>query len=115
MIPDTSIPARKIDLGIAARPRQSKVTEYFLKGPIPISWLQAAAKLPGKAYVVGTVLWWHHGMNQGSSVRVTRRSLERFSISEDAYRDGLHRLERAGLVSVMRRPGQRAEVHIREI
>lgn len=112
---DASIPLRKIDLGVTVRPKQSKVTEYFLRGPVPLSWLQSAAKLPGKAYTLGTLIWWLHGMNQGSSIKVTKRSLERFSISEDAYRDGLQRLKAAGLVSVIRRPGQRAEIHIREI
>lgn len=115
MIPDTSIPVRKIDLGITARLKKPKTTEYFLKGPIPLSWLEAASKLPGKAFVLGNVLWWHHGMNQGSNIKVTRRSLERFCLSEDAYRDGLKRLEDAGLVSVIRRPGQRAEIRIREV
>ena len=115
MIPDTSIPVRKIDLGITARPNQSKATEYFLRGPIPLPWLEAAAKLPGKAYTLGTLIWWLHGMSQGSSIKVTKRSLERFSISEDAYRDGLQRLESAGLVSVIRRPGQRTEVRIQMI
>jgi hypothetical protein len=115
MIPDTSIPVRKIDLEVASQRRQPETTEYFLKGPIPLPWLEAAAKLPGKAYVLGNILWWHHGMSQGSSIKVTKRSLERFAISEDAYRDGLQRLEDAGLVSVLRRPGQRAEVRIKEI
>lgn len=115
MIPDTSIPVRKIDLGVTSQRKRSETTEYFLKGPIPLPWLEAAAKLPGKAYVLGNILWWHHGMSQGSSIKVTKGSLERFAISEDAYRDGLKRLEDAGLVSVVRHPGQRAEVRIKEI
>ncbi len=110
---DALIPTRRLDLGMSLG--STKPKEYFLRGPIPLSWLEAAAKLPGKAYVLGTILWWHHGMNPGSSIKVTKRSLERFSLSEDAYRDGLKRLEDAGLVSVIRRPGQRAEICMRDI
>lgn len=115
MIPDTSIPVRKIDLGITSERKRSETAGYFLRGPIPLPWLEAAAKLPGKAYVLGNILWWHHGMRPGSSIKVTKRSLERFSISEDAYRDSLQRLEAAGLVSVIRRPGQRAEIRIERL
>ena len=51
-------------------------------------------------------------MNPAKPIKVTTKSLKYFSLSEDAYRDGLKRLEEAGLVSVKRKNGQRALIEI---
>jgi hypothetical protein len=110
---DALIPTRRLDVGMSLGPTKSK--EYFLRGPIPLRWLHRAATLPGKAYTLGTILWWFYGINPTKPIKVTSKSIEEFSISEDAYRDGLNRLEAAGLVSVIRRPGQRTEVRIQMI
>lgn len=110
MIEDADIPVRRVGIGVALVAK--KTTGYFLRGPIPLVWLQRAAELPGKAYVLCTILWWFHGMNQAKPIKVTAKSLKEFSISEDAYRDGLRRLEQAGLVSVTRNKGQRALIEI---
>ena len=36
----------------------------FLKGPIPLYWLIAASKLPGKALAVGVVIWFRAGLEK---------------------------------------------------
>jgi hypothetical protein len=110
MLEDASVPVRRVGSGI---PLVAKKAEgYFLRGPIPLVWLQRAAGLPGKAYVLCTILWWFYGMNPTKPIKVTTKSLKDFSISEDAYRDGLRRLEQAGLITVTRPKGQRALVII---
>ena len=110
MVDDAHIPVRRVDSGIPLAAKKAK--GYFLRGPIPLGWLQLAAGLPGKAYTLCTILWWFHGMNPTKPIKVTTKSLKEFSISEDAYRDGLRRLEQAGLVTVTRPEGQRALVKI---
>ena len=110
MVDDALIPVRRVDIGIPSVAK--KTGGYFLRGPIPLGWLQLAAGLPGKAYTLCTILWWFHGMNPAKPIKVTTKSLKEFSISEDAYRDGLRRLEQAGLVTVTRPEGQRALVKI---
>jgi len=110
---DALIPTRHLDMGMSLG--STKPKEYFLKGPIPLRWLHKAATLPGKAYTLGTIIWWFYGMNPTEPIKVTSKSLKEFSISEDAYRDGLQRLEAADLVSVIRRPGQRSEIRVREV
>lgn len=88
-------------------------TKPFLKGPIPLDWLDAAAALPGKALHVALAIWWLAGMQQGSNpVKITRSALSRFHVCDDAANDALKRLEAAGLISVSRRPGCRHEVRI---
>ena len=110
MVKDADIPTKIVTPGTA--PVTKTATVYFLRGPIPLPWLKRSASLPGKAYTLGTILWWFKGMNPTKPIKVTAKSLRDFSVSEDAYRDGLKRLEKAGLVSVARKKGQRALIEI---
>ena len=41
----------------------------FLKGPIPMAWLNAAAKLPGKTLNVGIAIWWLAGMSKTTAFK----------------------------------------------
>ena len=84
----------------------------FLKGPIPLNWLSAAAALPGKTLNVALAVRWVADMSKGGEVHVTKAALKYFGVSEDAYRDALGRLEAAGLIAVSRKAGQRARVKI---
>jgi len=78
----------------------------FLKGPIPLAWLKAAASLPGQALHVAIVIWWLHGLNRSYSVRLTRTALGDFSVERlSAYR-GLKALEKLGLIAVERHRGR---------
>jgi hypothetical protein len=86
--------------------------ELFLKGPIPLPWLSAAAALPGKALNVALAIRWVSDMSKAAEIHITKAALQHFGLSEDAYRDGLNRLEQAGLVVVVRKAGQRARVRI---
>ncbi len=86
--------------------------DLFLKGPIPLLWLSTAAALPGKALNVALAIRWVSDLSKAAEIYVTKAALQHFGLSEDAYRDGLKRLEQAGLVGVFRRTGQRARVRI---
>ena len=86
--------------------------QRFLKGPIPLDWLTAAAQLPGKAINVGIALWWLAGMSKTGILKLTRQSQLALNISKDAVRDGLRRLHQAGLIELTAQPGQRHSVRI---
>ena len=77
-----------------------------------MDWISAAAKLPGKAIHVALALYWMDGMNPQKRFKITRRALDLFNVSDDAYRDALLRMEAATLIRVSRSPGQRAMVEI---
>lgn len=77
-----------------------------------MDWIAAAAGLPGKTINAALALWWLSGIKGHSEFRVTRQALALLRVSDDAYRDALSRLEDARLVTVQRRPGQRALVRI---
>ena len=61
MVKDSDIPTKIINVSGIPVVKTAKV--YFLRGPIPLPWLQRAASLPGKAYTLGSILWWFKGMN----------------------------------------------------
>ena len=87
------------------RPPRHKTGERFLKGPIPWSWLTAAARLPGKALHVAIVLWFKAGMANRRTVSVSLSGMKQLGVARNTARRGLAALERGELVDVERKPG----------
>jgi hypothetical protein len=100
--------------GPAAKPPRHRAGEPFLKGPIPWTWLAAAAGLPGKALAVGLVVWREAGCRGVRTVPLRLGAVARLGMHPDTAKRGLRALERAGLVAVRRRPGRCPDVTIRE-
>ena len=94
------------------KPSRRKATELFLKGPISMAWLRAAARLPGKALCVGVELWFQSGLKKSREAAI---NLSRFEgVSRSAASRGLEALEEAGLVTATRHPGRKPIVRILE-
>ena len=87
----------------------------FVKGPIPLDWISAAASLPGKCLNVAISIQWLAGMCDGKPFKLTAKALRSLHVSDDTARDCLRRMERAGLLQVERKPGQRPVIQIRDI
>lgn len=110
---DRNIPVRRLRHNPATGKWEEAIAKpLFIRGPIPLPWLEQAAQLPGKAFVLGIGLWWLHGMARDAEVKLSKRLLQSFNISRDAAADGLTRLEKAGLVQAKRAPGKRPSVRI---
>jgi hypothetical protein len=109
---DLSLPVVRIHYDGRTSNSTARSDRPFIKGPIPMDWIAAAAGLPGKTLNAALALWWLSGINDHREFKVTRQALAFLQISDDAYRDALSRLEQARLVTVQRRPGQRALVRI---
>ena len=112
-IADRHVPVRRLQLDrasgvLAAAPREA----LFLRGPVPLEWLGRAAALPGKTLNVAIALWWRHGMAKGKPFKLTQQALKYLHVERDAASSGLVRLERAGLIQVERRTGQRPIISI---
>lgn len=95
-------------------PRQSRQRGAFIRGPITLSWLQKAAALPGSSPLrLALSLTFHAGLQRSKSdIRLTKKLLSVFSLKKRTAYDALNRLEAAGLVSVIRPPGQCRVVNI---
>lgn len=109
--PDRNVPVKRLQLDAATgKLVESPKAALFLRGPIPLDWLGSAASLPGKTLNVGIALWWLHGMAKGKPFKLTQKALQTLNVERDAASAALVRLELAGLIQVMRKPGQRPTV-----
>jgi DNA-binding transcriptional ArsR family regulator len=83
----------------------------FLRGPVPMSWLHAAARLPGSALAVGVALWHLAGMRGGrGDLTLSSERLAPFGVSRHAKDRALRQLAQAGLVTVSRKRGRSPRV-----
>ena len=78
----------------------------FLKGPIPWSWIAAAAALPGQALLVGLCVWRLAGATKSYTVSFGNSDLKPLGIDRAAKSRRLHALEQAGLIAVAHRHGR---------
>ena len=83
-----------------------KLTQPFLKGPIPLAWLAQAGTLPGRALHVATVIWYRSGVEKSRTVSVPSKTLEEFGVDRYAKKRALIALENAGLISVEHHHGR---------
>jgi hypothetical protein len=88
------------------RPPRHPPGGKFLRGPVPWDWLQRAGRLPGKALLIGLLLWKEAGCERCRTVRFRLAQAAVDGIHPDTARRGLRRLEAAGLVLVERPPGR---------
>jgi hypothetical protein len=98
----------------SVRPPRHRTDERFLKGPIPWTWLDRAARLPGKALAVGLVLWQHAGVTRMRTVRLCQARSHELGLGPASTRRGIAHLEQAGLIEVQRQPGRGLVVTLME-
>ena len=78
----------------------------FLKGPVPMQWLEQAGRLPGKALHVGVLLWFEAGRRRDRTVPLAGGLLAGMRVERRAGYRALAQLEAAGLVSAVRGRGR---------
>jgi hypothetical protein len=87
----------------------------FLRGPISMSWLERAAKLPGRALHVALAIRHQCNLEKSSTVALSNKHCAALGVDRDAKRRGLEAVQTAGLVIVERKPGRLPIVTIVEI
>lgn len=94
-------------LAKTATPRSTtRRGRLFLRGPIPWRWTVEAAALPGKAYVVGMLVWMISGLEKKTTVRWRPSLADEYGLSRTTIYRGLNALEQAGLITQERAPGR---------
>ena len=86
----------------------------FLKGPIPLDWLQGAGQLPGKALHVGIVLQFLSGVKRSSEVQFSYSLAEEFGVKRHSAYRALKALEQRGLIKIRRGIGKNPIVRLAE-
>ena len=87
---------------------------HFLKGPIPLDWLEIASRLPGRSLHVGIALWFLGGMHKSRVIPLSNHTSRRFGLDRNSKYRGLDWLEQAELISVERKLGRAPIVTINE-
>jgi hypothetical protein len=98
----------------ATRPPRRRKADRFLKGPVPWPWLVRAMALPGKALAVGLMLWREAGCRRQRTVYFSLARAVADGIPTATARRAVWQLERAGLVTVYRKPGHGLEVTLND-
>jgi hypothetical protein len=81
---------------------------------VRFDWIVEVSKVPVKALHLGIALLWMASLRNGPCVQLGRKVLAHFSLSRDAFYDGLRRLENEGLIKVWRLPGRRPMITLVE-
>jgi hypothetical protein len=80
----------------------------FLKGPIPLWWLQEAIRIGKCALVTGIALWCVDGMRFQRSFRIGKAQMGKLlGVNSRTILRGVKRLEEANLIFVFRQPGNK--------
>ncbi|MEO1610584.1 MAG: hypothetical protein AAFR90_14910 [Pseudomonadota bacterium] len=98
--------AARPKLGTSKRPPKPKAGERFLKGPIPLNWLSAAAQLPGKSLHLGIAIWFNASLAKSATVPLSNLAGLPFGLDRNAKYRALGWLENAGLIAVERQVGR---------
>jgi hypothetical protein len=85
---------------------------HLLQTSVPIAWLEAAAKLPGKSMHLAIVLLRIATVGQTRRVALSNLACERFGLNRNAKYRALRSLENAGLIAVERKLGRSPVVTI---
>lgn len=78
----------------------------FLKGPIPWSWIAAAAALPSRGLLVGLCLWRLVGAMKNDTISFGNSDLRQLGIDRATKSRALRALESACLIKVAHQPGR---------
>ncbi len=88
----------------------------FIRGPIPLLWIQQANAIGHATGVGGVALWFYVGLNGGRRTFKLDSKFEALTrISRQTRQKCLRRLSEAGLICLQSSPGCYPEVTIYEI
>ncbi len=98
------------------RKQVRRIKPPFLRGPIPLGWLQRAMKLRGSATSVGIILWYFRGLKKLLVFKVGIQDIaDLIASSWLTAKRGLIALEKEGLISIHRHNGRKHLIEIHEI
>lgn len=97
-------------------PERERISGMFLKGPVPLAWIQAAYVLDGTALATGLVLRMFSGINYGGKFPVSTAKIAAIlNVSEKTVSRSVKSLVNAGLILVSSSAGCRNEFEIVEV
>jgi hypothetical protein len=116
-----AIDPSRVKLGVASKsltPRRLPrpvAGERFLQGPIPLTWLSTAARLPGRSLHLAIAIWLTGSLAKSATIPLSNLAALPFGLDRNAKYRALHWLEAARLIEVERMPGRSPIVTVLEI
>lgn len=87
--------------------RTPRQTGPFVKGPIPLAWLNEVLRMGGRTpLALALALFYQQGLEKSGPIRITSKLRNRFYLESRAVGRTLPKFEEAGLVRVERPPGR---------
>ena len=106
------IPKNKTLIAIKQKERLGKVKGRFLKGPISMDWLERVGQCPGKAMQVAIAIWHMVGMTGERTIKIPKAVLQKLGVNRYALHRALPAMEKAGVISVVKRSGASPEITV---
>ena len=107
----SNVPTNELPTGVSRR-GQRKKQERFLKGPIPLSLLQRATKLPGAALPVYLMALHRADLTGSETVTLPNTYLRDWGISPDRCRRALNALTTENIICIKRINGRSNRVRV---
>jgi hypothetical protein len=103
-------------------PNQNRATELiqgssglFIKGPIPIAWLQKANALGGSTGTVAAGLWFYAGLNKSRRFRIDRRLDQLCCVTRQTRNLVLGRLQSHSLIKIYPKRGAYPTIEVLDV
>jgi hypothetical protein len=80
-----------------------------------MTWVKEMLKLPASASQMSFVLWFLAGMRKTKTIKINLSRMNDFNISKVTAWRSIHYLEKANLISVDRKPGQKLTVTLLDL
>jgi hypothetical protein len=98
---------RAVEVETAAlRAARARRAGRFLKGPIPMADIAAAARLPGKGLAVLLAVHHRAALTRNETVKLPAGLMNDLGVTKDGKARALRQLEAAGMITVHRKPGR---------
>jgi hypothetical protein len=84
----------------------------FIKGPIPLDWMDAVLLMGGRALNVALAIWYQVGLKKTKTVTLPRSTSKLFRVTRHNVWRVLKRLEEERLIYVVRQKGKLSRITI---
>jgi hypothetical protein len=86
--------------------------DKFVKGPIPLAWLDKALLMGGRALNVALAIQYQVGLKKNKTVTLPRTTTRLFRVTRHNVWRALKRMEEAHMIFVLRRKGKLSHITV---
>jgi hypothetical protein len=84
----------------------------FIKGPIPLAWLDQVLLTGGRGLNVALAIWYQVGLKKSNTITLPRTTTRLFRVTRNNVWRALKRMEETRLIFVTRRKGRLSHITV---